>query len=106
MSDAYLSLWHGRIAAPRRREFLPGILKEVAFRHDLDVRDITGPSRRRAIVRARQEAMWEARQRTPLSLPEIGRRLGGRDHSTVLHGVRKHAERMGAYGASVTHSGN
>jgi chromosomal replication initiator protein len=47
------------------------------------------PSRVRRIARPRQIAMYLARQLTKMSYPQIGRRLGGRDHTTILHGNRK-----------------
>lgn len=51
---------------------------------DLKSQRRTGP-----VVRARQVAMYLAKKLTPASLPEIGRRFGGRDHTTVIHAVRK-----------------
>ena len=48
-----------------------------------------GSGRNRSIARPRQAAMWLAKQLTTRSLPDIGRRFGGRDHTTVLHAVRK-----------------
>lgn len=61
--------------------------------------DIIGTSRFREHTRARQMFMWELHQRTPrLSLTQIGKALGGRDHTTVLHGVRQHAKRIGEGG--------
>jgi chromosomal replication initiator protein len=45
--------------------------------------------RARAVARPRQAAMWIAKQITTRSLPDIGRRFGGRDHTTVLHAVRR-----------------
>jgi chromosomal replication initiator protein len=45
--------------------------------------------RARAVARPRQVAMYLAKQLTPRSLPEIGRKFGGRDHTTVMHAVRK-----------------
>jgi chromosomal replication initiator protein len=48
----------------------------------------------RTIARPRQIAMYLAKQLTPRSLPEIGRRFGGRDHTTIMHGVRKIEELM------------
>ena len=45
--------------------------------------------RARAVARPRQVAMWLCKQLTPRSLPEIGRKFGGRDHTTVMHAVRK-----------------
>jgi chromosomal replication initiation ATPase DnaA len=40
--------------------------------------------------------MWEIRQRTILSTPQIGRALGNRDHTTVLHGIKRHEKRLAA----------
>ena len=54
--------------------------------------DLTGPSRSRVLVNARQIAMYLCRELTDLSLPKIGQQFGGRDHTTVLHAVRKIAE--------------
>jgi chromosomal replication initiator protein len=48
-----------------------------------------GPKRVRTIARPRQVAMYLSKQLTTRSLPEIGRRFGGRDHTTVMHGVRR-----------------
>ncbi|RRD04727.1 chromosomal replication initiator protein DnaA [Arachnia propionica] len=57
--------------------------------------DLVGSSRVAALVRARQIAMYLCRELTDLSLPKIGSRFGGRDHSTVMHSVRKIDSRMG-----------
>jgi chromosomal replication initiator protein len=51
--------------------------------------DIIGPKRLRSYARPRQVAMYLCKQLTSRSLPEIGRRFGGRDHTTVMHGVRR-----------------
>jgi chromosomal replication initiator protein len=48
-----------------------------------------GPKRMRTIARPRQIAMYLAKNMTTRSLPEIGRRFGGRDHTTIMHGIRK-----------------
>lgn len=79
---------------PRLTGQLGDILRDVAERYDVGVDEIVGPSRVRQFVVPRQEVMWRARHETPLSLPQIGQRLGGRDHTTVLHGVRQHERRM------------
>lgn len=50
---------------------------------------LLGNQRTQDLVTARHEAMWIAKKYTGRSLPEIGRRMGGRDHTTILHGVRK-----------------
>ena len=51
--------------------------------------DLLSSRRTANVVRPRQIAMYLAKMLTPRSLPEIGRRFGGRDHTTVLHAVRK-----------------
>ncbi|HOA25912.1 MAG TPA: chromosomal replication initiator protein DnaA, partial [Arachnia sp.] len=57
--------------------------------------DLTGSSRVANIASARQIAMYLCRELTDLSLPKIGAKFGGRDHSTVLHAVRKISEKIG-----------
>lgn len=65
------------------------ILGEVA--HALDVRpqDVLGNRRHPTLVRARQLAMYLCRRKLGLSYPELGRAFGGKDHSTVIHAVKK-----------------
>ena len=65
------------------------IIAVVAASYGVSLTDMEGPSRREPLVTARQIAMYLCRTLTELSLPKIGRHLGGRDHSTVLHGVKK-----------------
>jgi hypothetical protein len=56
----------------------------------ITISQVKGAGRRRDVVAARQKAMWVVRQERPdLSFPAIGRWFGGRDHTTVLHAVRK-----------------
>lgn len=55
---------------------------------------LTGPSRSAPLAKARQELMWLLRQQERWSLPQIGRFLGGRDHTTIIHGVRQHQRRL------------
>ena len=52
--------------------------------------------RARAVARPRQVAMYLAKQLTPRSLPEIGRKFGGRDHTTVIHAIKKVEELLAA----------
>lgn len=66
------------------------ITKEVAEKHNVSVRDMQSASRFRHIVTARNEAFYRLRNETTLSLPQIGRRFGDRDHTTVLHGIRRY----------------
>ncbi len=65
------------------------IQKKTAEFYKLDVRDFHSPQRARRVARPRQVAMYLARKLTTRSLPEIGRRFGGRDHTTVLHACRR-----------------
>ncbi|EAU42276.1 chromosomal replication initiation protein [Fulvimarina pelagi HTCC2506] len=72
-----------------RRVRIEDILKFVSRHYNISRTDILSARRTRTIVRPRQIAMYLAKTMTPRSLPEIGRRFGGRDHTTVLHAVRK-----------------
>jgi chromosomal replication initiator protein len=66
----------------------------VADYYNIRLSDLIGPKRPRNIARPRQVAMFLSKQLTTRSLPEIGRRFGGRDHTTIMHGVRKIEELM------------
>ncbi|MDH4137240.1 MAG: chromosomal replication initiator protein DnaA [Anaerolineae bacterium] len=69
------------------------IIEDVAQFYSLETKDLLGRRRSKDIVTARQMAMYLAREETNASLPQIGRALGGRDHTTVLHGYGKiHAQ--------------
>ena len=70
-----------------RRVTIEEIKKKVAEHYALKVSDLESPNRTRSIVRPRQIAMYLARLLTPRSYPEIGRRFGNRDHTTVMHAV-------------------
>lgn len=77
------------------------VILSVCDRRGVTYPEIISQQRRRSIAWPRQEAMYECSKATGASLPEIGRAFGGRDHTTVLHGIRKHKERMaGANGAA------
>jgi chromosomal replication initiator protein len=65
------------------------IIDVVATYHGMRAKDLTGPSRQRQITRARQIAMFLARRHLQMSLPELGRAFGDRDHTTVLASVQK-----------------
>jgi chromosomal replication initiator protein len=65
------------------------IQKKVSAHYNIRLSDMIGPKRVRSYARPRQIAMYLAKQLTTRSLPEIGRRFGGRDHTTVIHGVRR-----------------
>ena len=72
-----------------RRVTVDEIQKATAEYYGLKQADLISERRQRAIARPRQAAMWIAKQITTRSLPDIGRRFGGRDHTTVLHAVRR-----------------
>lgn len=69
------------------RSSLPAVIHHVAADTGVTPAQIVGPSRLRPHVRARQEVMRVAHRVMGLSLPVIGKALGGRDHTTVLAGV-------------------
>ena len=69
------------------------IARSVAKAHGVTYREMLSPRRQKNLVHARQHAMWELRKHTSLSMPAIGRLLGGRDHTTVLHGIRAYEKR-------------
>lgn len=64
------------------------IQKAVAERFGTRLVDMTSHRRAQSVCRPRQVAMYVARVLTPLSLPQIGRHFGNRDHTTVLHAIR------------------
>jgi hypothetical protein len=70
------------------------IIEQVAQKHGVFMSDMRSVRRGRPLVAARHEAMWRLKRETSMSLPEIGRRLGGRDHTTVIHGIKAHQERI------------
>ena len=92
--DPPKSLWFGIIAElpTNGSNGLPRVeivLRTCAEYFGISEIEIKSERRTKKIVRPRQMAMYLAKTLTLRSLPEIGRRLGGRDHTTVLHGIRK-----------------
>jgi chromosomal replication initiator protein len=73
----------------QRRVTIDEIQKLVSAHFELKPLDLISARRSRAVARPRQIAMYLAKRLTTRSLPEIGRKFGGRDHSTVIHAVRK-----------------
>lgn len=71
------------------------IIELTAEMFDFEVEQITGGSRRRPLVDARQVAMYVTRNMTDLSFPDIGKEFGNRDHTTVMHACKKIEARMG-----------
>ena len=77
------------LRASERKITVEEIQRQVADYYNIRMSELIGPKRVRTFARPRQVAMYLAKQLTSRSLPEIGRRFGGRDHTTVMHGVRK-----------------
>ena len=77
------------LRANDRKVSIEEIQRKVAEHYNIRLSDMIGPKRVRTVARPRQIAMYLAKQMTSRSLPEIGRRFGGRDHTTIMHGVKK-----------------
>ncbi|MBN2472207.1 MAG: chromosomal replication initiator protein DnaA, partial [Anaerolineae bacterium] len=75
--------------APRRTHTIETVLEVTAAYHNLSIDDLVGPRRTKKIAMARQQAMYLAREATEASLPQIGQAIGGRDHTTIMHGYNK-----------------
>jgi chromosomal replication initiator protein len=78
-----------RAATSDKRVTIEEIQKKTAEFYKLDLRELHSARRARNVARPRQVAMYLARELTSRSLPDIGRRFGGRDHTTVLHACRR-----------------
>lgn len=74
---------------PYRKTSPQSILKAVADFYNISSNDLLKRSRKKEVVKPRQVAMFLLREETKLSFPEIGQKLGGRDHSTVIHACEK-----------------
>ena len=74
---------------------LESIQSGVAKFFNVKVQDLKGPRRTKQVVMPRQIAMFLSRRHTGLSLPEIGKQFGGRDHTTVIHAIRKVKKQLG-----------
>jgi len=75
--------------SPYRKTSPPVVLKSVADFYNISAADLVKRSRKKEVVQPRQVAMFLLREETKLSFPEIGQKLGGRDHSTVIHACEK-----------------
>jgi chromosomal replication initiator protein len=81
-------------AMPRRSTNLDEVLEATATYHQLSLDELVSKRRTKEVVRARHIAIYLAREETDASLPQIGEALGGRNHSTVLHGYQKIADEV------------
>ena len=77
------------LKANDRRVTIEEIQRQVASHYNMRISDMYSARRARAIARPRQIAMYLSKHLTQRSLPEIGRKFGGRDHTTVMHAVKK-----------------
>jgi len=80
---------HDLLRANDRRVTIEEIQKQVSQHFNIRLSDMHSARRARSVARPRQVAMYLAKQLTTRSLPEIGRKFGNRDHTTVMHAVRK-----------------
>jgi chromosomal replication initiator protein len=87
--DEAQTILRPHLSCNERKVTVDQIQKTVAEHYSLTQADLISERRARAVARPRQVAMWLAKQITTRSLPDIGRRFGGRDHTTVLHAVRR-----------------
>ncbi len=85
---------HDILKAHDRRVTIEEIQKRVAEHWNIRLTDMSSPRRARAVARPRQVAMYLAKQLTSRSLPEIGRKFGNRDHTTVMHAVQRVGDLM------------
>ncbi len=83
-------------AGDQKRVRIEDIQRVVARHYNVSRQELVSNRRTRVIVKPRQIAMYLSKTLTPRSFPEIGRRFGGRDHTTVLHAVRKIEELIAA----------
>ena len=80
---------HDLLRVSDRRVTIEQIQKRVATHFNIKLSEMSSARRARAVARPRQVAMYLAKQLTSRSLPEIGRKFGNRDHTTVMHAVRR-----------------
>ena len=85
---------HDLLRAQDRRVSIEEIQKKVAEHWNIRLTDMSSARRARAVARPRQVAMYLAKQLTSRSLPEIGRRFGNRDHTTVMHAIARVTDLM------------
>ena len=77
------------LKASDRKITIEEIQRKVSDHFNIRLSDLVGPKRLRIYARPRQVAMYLAKKHTSRSLPEIGRRFGKRDHTTVMHGIKR-----------------
>jgi chromosomal replication initiator protein len=83
------------LRASERKVSVEEIQRRVAEHYNIRLSDLIGPKRVRTVARPRQAAMYLCKRLTTRSLPDIGRRFGGRDHTTVMHAIKRIQELIG-----------
>ena len=94
--EATQEVLHDILKAHDRRVTIEEIQRKVSEHWNIRLTDMSSARRARAVARPRQVAMYLAKQLTSRSLPEIGRKFGNRDHTTVMHAVSRVTELMNA----------
>ena len=89
LSLAMEALTDAAIGARRAKTTPDGVIDAVASHYGVSLRDLRGRARTKEVVLPRQVAMYLLREETESSLVDIGHHLGGRDHTTVMHGVKQ-----------------
>ena len=92
--DSAHEVLHDLLRAHEKRVSIEDIQKRVAEHYNIRLTDMSSARRARSVARPRQVAMYLAKHLTQRSLPEIGRRFGNRDHTTVMHAVSRVSELM------------
>jgi chromosomal replication initiator protein len=92
--EATQEVLHDILKAHDRRVTIDEIQRKVAEHYNIRLTDMSSARRARAVARPRQIAMFLSKQLTSRSLPEIGRKFGNRDHTTVMHAVQRVGELM------------
>ena len=100
--DEVQAILRPHLRSAEKRITIDDIQKATAEHYGMKQADLLSERRNRAVARPRQAAMWLAKQLTTRSLPDIGRRFGGRDHTTVLHAVRR-IEALRAEDSALSH---
>lgn len=80
--------------AAMRLQITRDILQTTSFKHGVTEEEILGRRQSQDVVRARHECFYRLSKEIGYSLPKIGMIMGDRDHTTVLHGIRKHEARL------------
>lgn len=91
----WTKVWPYRDLQPVRLNWKQ-IAKEVCAQHRVSLQNVLSPRRDAPVCAARHEIFWRLKKETALSLPEIGRLMGKKDHTTVLHGIKRHEARLKA----------